>query len=126
MTSIPLLRLPDSWVSDFWPAYDSRRYHMFFLFASRALETPLRHERAAVGHAVSTDRTHWIRAADAIVPTTDQRSTISQRGTGPSSKHPEGTWFMFYTGGTRTSTGVVQTHRLRDLTRSAQPRPASA
>ena len=48
--------LPGSWVWDFWFADDGEQYHLFFLYASRALHDPdARHYRASIGHAVSTD-----------------------------------------------------------------------
>jgi beta-fructofuranosidase len=31
-----MLRLPSAWMWDFWLADDGDRYHLFFLFASRA------------------------------------------------------------------------------------------
>jgi len=41
---------------DFWFADDGERYRLFFLRAPRALGDPeLRHRRASLGHAVSTD-----------------------------------------------------------------------
>lgn len=91
--------LPDSWVWDYWFADDGERYHLFFLYASRALHNPDdRHYRASVGHAVSTDLEHWTRVADAIVrsdaPAFDDLATW----TGSTVRHPDGTWFLFYTG----------------------------
>jgi beta-fructofuranosidase len=60
--------LPDSWVWDFWFADDGDRYHLFFLYASRALHDPeRRHLRASIGHAVSDDLVSWTRVADALV-----------------------------------------------------------
>ncbi len=54
--------LPDSWVWDFWFADDGERYHLFFLYASRALHDPdRRHLRASIGHAVSDDLVSWSR-----------------------------------------------------------------
>lgn len=51
-----MLRLPDSWVWDFWFADDGERFHLFFLYASRPLHDPeRRHYRAQIGHAVSAD-----------------------------------------------------------------------
>ena len=74
-------------------------YHLFFLYASRALHDPTRrHYRAAIGHAVSTDLVHWERVADALVrgdaPAFDDLATW----TGSVVRHPDGRWFMFYTG----------------------------
>ena len=43
-------------------------YHLFFLYASRALHDPdARHYRASIGHAVSTDLSSWTRIEDALV-----------------------------------------------------------
>lgn len=91
--------LPDSWVWDFWFADDGDQYHLFFLYASRALHDPeARHYRASIGHAVSTDLVEWTRVADALVrsdaPAFDDLATW----TGSTVRHPDGTWFLFYTG----------------------------
>lgn len=100
----------DSWVWDFWIVDDGRRYHLFFLYASRALHDPeARHHRASVGHAVSDDLTGWERVADALVrsdaPAFDDLATW----TGSVVRHRDGTWFMFYTGATAVPDGNVQT-----------------
>ena len=59
--------LPEAWVWDFWIVDDGDRFHMFFLYASRALKNPdARHFRASIGHAVSTDLTDWTRVTDAL------------------------------------------------------------
>ncbi|MGN8553184.1 UNVERIFIED_CONTAM: family 43 glycosylhydrolase [Microbacterium sp. SLM126] len=91
--------LPGSWVWDFWFADDGDRYHLFFLYASRALHDPdARHYRASIGHAVSTDLVEWTQVADALVrsdaPAFDDLATW----TGSVVRHPDGTWFLFYTG----------------------------
>ena len=40
--------LPGSWVWDYWFADDGERYHLFYLYASRALQDPdARHYRAS-------------------------------------------------------------------------------
>ncbi|MDZ4045485.1 MAG: hypothetical protein U1E32_06860, partial [Rhodoglobus sp.] len=60
--------LPDSWVWDFWFADDGEQYHLFFLYASRALHDPeRRHYRASIGHATSLDLVEWTRGPDALV-----------------------------------------------------------
>jgi len=101
-----MLALPDSWVWDFWFADDGERYHLFFLYASRALHDPdARHYRASIGHAVSDDLVTWKRVEDALVrgdpPAFDDLATW----TGSVVRHPDGTWFMFYTGTSLTSDG---------------------
>lgn len=63
-----MFKLPEAWVWDFWTVDDGDRYHLFFLYASRALRDPhARHYRASVGHAVSDDLVHWERVVDALV-----------------------------------------------------------
>lgn len=98
--------LPGSWVWDFWFADDGDRYHLFFLYASRALHDPdARHYRASIGHAVSTDLVHWTQVTDALVradaPAFDDLATW----TGSVVRHPDGTWYLFYTGATRSADG---------------------
>ncbi|MBT2517340.1 glycoside hydrolase family 68 protein [Streptomyces sp. ISL-90] len=104
-----MFALPDSWVWDFWFADDGERYHLFFLYASRALHDPdARHYRASIGHAVSDDLEEWTRVADALVrgdaPAFDDVATW----TGSVVRHPDGTWFMFYTGTSLTPDGNIQ------------------
>lgn len=104
-----MFRLPDSWVWDFWTVDDGEDYHLFFLFASRALRDPdARHVRASVGHAVSRDLVRWERVADALVrsdaPAFDDLATW----TGSVVRDPAGGWFMAYTGTTRTAIGLDQ------------------
>jgi beta-fructofuranosidase len=94
-----MFALPESWVWDFWFADDGEHYHLFFLYASRALKDPqARHYRAAIGHAVSTDLTDWTRVGDAVLradaPAFDELATW----TGSVTRDPDGTWFLFYTG----------------------------
>ena len=98
--------LPDSWVWDFWFADDGQSYHLFFLYASRALSDPdARHYRASIGHAVSADLVSWTRIEDALVradaPAFDDLATW----TGSVVRHPDGTWFLFYTGSTAAPDG---------------------
>jgi beta-fructofuranosidase len=104
-----VLRLPDSWVWDFWIVRDHHdRYHAFFLYASRALHHPdLRHRRASVGHAISSDLIRWERVADALVhggpPSFDQMATW----TGSTVRGDDGRWYMFYTGTTMNDEGQL-------------------
>ena len=94
-----MLALPDSWVWDFWLADDGEQYHLFFLFASRALHDPAaRHYRAGIGHAVSADLITWTRVADALVH--GERGSFDDLATWTGSvvRHPDGTWLLFYTG----------------------------
>jgi len=101
-----MLALPDSWVWDYWIADDGERYHLFFLFASRALHDPdARHFRASIGHAVSSDLTHWTRVADAIVRSDAAAADDLATWTGSVTRHPDGTWLMFYTAVTRAASG---------------------
>lgn len=101
--------LPDAWVWDYWFADDGERYHLFFLYASRALLDPdARHHRASIGHAVSEDLEHWTRVADALVrsdaPAFDDLATW----TGSVVRHPDGSWVMFYTGATLADDGMTR------------------
>lgn len=98
---------PESWVWDFWLADDGEQYHLFFLYASRALKDPAaRHHRASVGHAVSRDLTTWERTADALVRSDPPAFDDLATWTGSVVRHPDGTWFMFYTGATLNALGA--------------------
>lgn len=102
-----MLRLPDAWVWDSWLVDDGERYHLFFLYAPRALRDPdARHWRASVGHAVSRDLVTWDRVVDALLrsdaPAFDDLATW----TGSVVRHPDGRWFMFYTGASLDDSGV--------------------
>lgn len=91
--------LPGSWVWDFWFADDGEQYHLFFLYASRALGDPdARHYRAAIGHAVSTDLQSWTQVADALVHSDPPAFDDLATWTGSVVRHPDGTWYLFYTG----------------------------
>ena len=122
-----MLALPESWVWDFWFADDGQTYHLFFLYASKALKDPMaRHHRAAIGHAVSTDLTTWTRVTDALVhgdaPAFDELATW----TGSVTRHPDGTWYLFYTGAqlvagqNRQTIGYATSPDLYDWTKQGQ------
>lgn len=101
-----MFALPDSWVWDFWLADDGETHHLFFLYASRALQDPdARHLRASIGHAVSSDLTTWTRVADALVRSDTPAFDDVATWTGSVTQAPDGTWLMFYTGVTRAASG---------------------
>lgn len=115
-----MLELPDAWVWDSWCLDDGQEYHLFFLFASRALLDPARrHFRSSIGHAVSTDLRTWKRLPDALVRGEPGDFDDLAVWTGSVIAHPAGGWALFYTGATRTAAGVVQSigiARSKDLT----------
>ncbi|HET7399581.1 MAG TPA: glycosyl hydrolase family 32 [Intrasporangium sp.] len=96
-----MFRLPEAWVWDFWLVDDGEKYHLFFLYASRALRDPhARHYRASVGHAVSTDLVSWERVTDALVRSEPPAFDDLATWTGSVVRHSDGRWFLFYTGAT--------------------------
>ncbi len=101
---------PDAWVWDFWFADDGARYHLFFLYASRALHDPdARHLRASIGHAVSEDLITWERVADALVRSDPPAPDDVATWTGSIVRAPDGAWHLFYTGVTWRDGGFIQT-----------------
>ncbi len=101
-----MFRLPEAWVWDFWLADDGQDYHLFFLYASRALKDPeARHYRASIGHAVSSDLVDWERVTDALVRSDPPAFDDLATWTGSVIRHPDGTWFLFYTGATAAPNG---------------------
>jgi len=104
-----MFRLPESWVWDFWLADDDEHYHLFFLHAPKALLDPdARHYRASVGHAISDDLKTWTRLPDALARSDPPAFDDLATWTGSVVRHPDGTWFMFYTGATRTPDANIQ------------------
>ncbi len=94
-----MFELRDSWVWDFWFADDGERYHLFFLYASKALHNPEdRHYRASIGHAVSSDLRSWTRIEDALVRGVEGAFDDLATWTGSVVRDDSGRWFMFYTG----------------------------
>lgn len=93
-----MLQDPEHWIWDSWIADDGARYHLFFLKAPAALKDPsLRHEAAVIGHASSTDLTHWDVHADALGPGEDGAWDDLALWTGSVARGDDGVWRLFYT-----------------------------
>ena len=91
-----MLRLDDRWIWDSGVVDDGDSYHLFYLYAPRALLDPrLRHERARVGHATSTDLTSWQVHADALGPSGGWDDLAIW--TGSTVRGDDGVWYLFYT-----------------------------
>jgi beta-fructofuranosidase len=100
--------LPDSYVWDFWTAYDEHQHHhhLFFLHAPRSLADPdLRHRHARVGHAVSDDLVYWDRINDPL-PEPAAFDDLAQ-WTGCTVRVPDA-WWLFTSGLARPEDGGVQ------------------
>ncbi|HWU46124.1 MAG TPA: glycosyl hydrolase family 32 [Humibacter sp.] len=94
-----MLQLPDSWTWDFWIADTGDAYHLFFLFASKALHDPeRRHGRASIGHAVSKDLINWDRLPDVLVRGDEPSFDDVATWTGSTVRGDDGLWYLFYTG----------------------------
>jgi sucrose-6-phosphate hydrolase SacC (GH32 family) len=105
-----VLRLPGAWIWDFWLAEDGGRYHLFFLFASRALrEEHRRHRRAAIGHAVSDDLRDWVQLSDVVTAADPPAFDDLATWTGSVVRGPDGRWWLFYTGVTLVDDRIRQT-----------------
>jgi len=93
-----VLRLAADWVWDSWVADDGERYHLFFLAAPRALNDPgLRHTAARIGHATSTDLTHWEVHDNALAPTSGGWDDLAL-WTGSVARGDDGVWRIYYSG----------------------------
>ena len=105
-----MLRLDDSWLWDFWLADDGDHYHLFFLFAPRALEEErLRHGRAAIGHAVSPDLRTWVRLGDVVAASPAPAFDDLATWTGSVIRGDDEVWRLFYTGVTIVDGKYLQT-----------------
>jgi sucrose-6-phosphate hydrolase SacC (GH32 family) len=104
-----MLRLPGAWVWDFWLADDGDRYHLFFLFASRALQDERRrHRRAAIGHAVSDDLRTWVQTGDVVAASPAPAFDDLATWTGSVVRGHDGQWWLFYTGVTLVDDRIRQ------------------
>jgi sucrose-6-phosphate hydrolase SacC (GH32 family) len=105
-----MFRLPGAWVWDFWLADDGDRYHLFFLFASRALQDERRrHRRAAIGHAVSDDLRTWVQVDDVLAASDPPAFDDLATWTGSVIRGRDRRWWLFYTGVTLVDDKIRQT-----------------
>ena len=103
-----MLRLPESWVWDFWIADTGSEFHLFYLQAPRSLgEQAERHNNATVGHALSTDLREWRILPNALEPGPPGSWEDLAIWTGSMVRH-HGTWHLYYTGTTLSPDGVTQ------------------
>jgi len=105
-----MLRLDDDWVWDSWPLHepdDEHPWHLFFLYAPRALRDPvLRHHHARIGHAAGPDLRTWTRLPDVVGPGPAGSVDDVATWTGSTVRGPDGSWHTYYTGLSRdTATG---------------------
>lgn len=102
-----MLRVEGAWVWDSWVADDGERYHLFFLKAPSSLPDPaLRHTRAVVGHASSSDLVDWRLEPDAFGPAPGAWDDLAI-WTGSVVRGDDGLWRLFYTAiSTRGGHGV--------------------
>lgn len=99
---------PDAWVWDFWFADDGEQFHMFYLFAPRALGDPeLRHRNARIGHATSPDLIDWADLGEVLAPGPAGAFDETATWTGCVVRDDDGLWRMFYTGSVFTSPDSV-------------------
>jgi beta-fructofuranosidase len=92
-----VLHLPDRWAWDSWIADDGETYHLYFLGAPRELGDPdLRHARATVGHATSTDLCEWHYRGEVLGPDPGGWDDLAV-WTGSVVRGDDGRWRMFYT-----------------------------
>jgi beta-fructofuranosidase len=105
-----MLRLPGAWIWDFWLADNGDRHHVFFLFASRALQDERRrHRHAAIGHAVSDDLRNWVQVGDALAASDPPAFDDVATWTGSVVRDHDGRWWLFYTGATLVDGRIRQT-----------------
>jgi beta-fructofuranosidase len=104
-----MLRLDDSWLWDFWLADDGDRYHLFFLYAARALgDEHRRHGNAAIGHAVSDDLRGWVHLGGVVAASPAPAFDDLATWTG-SVVRGDDRWWLFYTGVTMVDGRFLQT-----------------
>ena len=108
-----MLRLPNDWVWDSWVADDGETYHLYFLKAPRALQDPtLRHARATIGHATSTDLVEWTDLGTTLAPSDVGGWDDLALWTGSTVRADDGSWRMFYTALNRGRGHVLHDQRV--------------
>lgn len=128
----------ESWVWDFWLADDGDQFHLYYLFAPKALVDPqLRHRNARIGHATSADLTDWLDHGEVLLPGAAGDFDETATWTGSVVQGDDGEWRMFYTGsvfhsaeglsniesiGVATSADLFSWSKRADLTLRADPR----
>lgn len=104
-----MLHLPDRWIWDSWPVDSGDEHHLFFLQAPNTLGHPeLRHHRATVGHATTTDYEKWTILPDVLAPSPGPAWDDLAIWTGSVVQGPSGTWHLFYTAISRSENGLIQ------------------
>jgi beta-fructofuranosidase len=92
-----MLSLPGRWIWDSWIVRDRADYHLFFLQAPSALGDPsLRHARATIGHATSTDLVGWDYHGTALGPSDHGWDDLAT-WTGSVVRGDDGVWRLYYT-----------------------------
>lgn len=101
--------LPGHFVWDFWLAHNGGDFHLYFLAAPRANEHPdLRHPRASIHHASSSNLMDWSYHGVAIAPSPEPAWDDCATWTGSVIRRPDGAWKMFYTGVARKEACRIQ------------------
>ncbi|RJP71082.1 MAG: glycosyl hydrolase family 32 [Candidatus Abyssobacteria bacterium SURF_17] len=99
---------PGQYLWDFWLIFEASEYHLFHLQAPRSLPDPeMRHNHAAIGHAVSADLRSWRDKGLALASGKPGEWDDLSVWTGSVIK--KGTlYYMLYTGRCRAEQGTIQ------------------
>lgn len=106
-----MLSLDDKWIWDFWLVRnpDDGLWHIFFLQADKSLIDPgLRHWNVSVGHATSTDLSHWTYLGTCFRPAASSAWDDKTTWTGSVIRGGDGLWHLFYTGTSEAERGMKQ------------------
>ena len=103
-----MLELDHAWIWDSWFVRDGDTHHAFYLSAPRSLPHPDdRHLNVSIGHATSTDLHTWRVLPNALQPSDHPAFDDLATWTGSVIAH-DGQWWLFYTGASRSTGGLVQ------------------